>query len=25
VNMWSVLTAVASDGSYERWPVVARH
>ena len=25
VNMWSELTAVASDGSYERWPVVARH
>jgi D-serine deaminase-like pyridoxal phosphate-dependent protein len=25
VNMWSELTAVNQDGSYERWPVVARH
>ena len=25
VNMWSELTAVQADGSYERWPVVARH
>ena len=25
VNMWSELVAVGPDGSYERWPVVARH
>ncbi len=25
VNMWSELVAVAHDGTYERWPVVARH
>jgi D-serine deaminase-like pyridoxal phosphate-dependent protein len=25
VNMWSELTAVNPDGSYERWHVVARH
>jgi D-serine deaminase-like pyridoxal phosphate-dependent protein len=25
VNMWSELVAVRADGTYERWPVVARH
>ncbi|HSN12508.1 MAG TPA: alanine racemase, partial [Propionibacteriaceae bacterium] len=25
VNMWSELVAIGSDGTYERWPVVARH
>lgn len=25
VNMWSELVAMESDGSYERWPVVAHH
>lgn len=25
VNLWSELTAVSPDGSYERWPVMARH
>jgi D-serine deaminase-like pyridoxal phosphate-dependent protein len=25
VNMWSELIAMQPDGSYERWPIVARH
>ena len=25
VNMWSELVTVAADGSYARWPIVARH
>jgi D-serine deaminase-like pyridoxal phosphate-dependent protein len=25
VNMWSEVAAVQADGTYERWPVIARH
>jgi D-serine deaminase-like pyridoxal phosphate-dependent protein len=25
VNMWSELVALSPDGTYERWPIVARH